>query len=175
MEKSGKPRVIVLDTSAILSGQLEANPAHKYLTCQGVVDEVRFGNLAPERLEAAIMQGLLIVERPEQWALEKTIEAATMTGDITSLSETDLELIAIALQYSVANYDVSLVSDDYGVQNTAMQLGIRVSGRVHPGIRRVVKWILSCPACSSTFRENLKTCPYCGGELRRKPVKNLST
>jgi len=172
-EPEKKPRTYVLDTSAILAGRLEAGLG-KYLTSRGVVDEVRFGNLALERLEAAIEQGSLSVAVPRPETLDKVMAAARETGDLSFLSTTDLELLAIALQESSEGRDVTLITDDYGIQNTAKALNIKFSGAAHPVIRRAVRWSFVCDSCKTSLPQPADKCPYCGNVVRKKPVKKQS-
>jgi len=163
-------KIYVLDTSAILSGQLEGGSG-RYLTCQGVVEEVKFGNLGPERVEAAVNQGLLRVVSPSREALEEVSYKARLTGDLPSLSNTDVELLAVALDEKKSGHAVALVSDDYSIQNTAHMLKLQVFGTIHPGIRKPVQWSFRCEVCGSIYEPVVEYCPSCGGKVRKTHVK----
>ena len=110
----GKPSVYILDSSFFLSGF--PVPDGELYTVHLVVDEVR-----PDRKELhfARSKGLQVMEPSEETVLSVRT-AAEGTGDLGRLSETDISVLALALEKKGI-----LISDDYSIQNCASVLGIR--------------------------------------------------
>jgi UPF0271 protein len=101
------------------------------------------------------------VESPTVEFLNRAKDAAQETGDIRTLSQADLEVLAKALEYGAA-----LATDDYAVQNVALHLGIKIKPIAQPTIRRKLKRTLRCSACGLAF--DGKACPDCGTPARIK-------
>ena len=94
--------------------------------------------------------------------------------------ETDVELLALALELKSKGYRPQVVSDDYSIQNVATQAGIEFLALATFGIKRLLEWIRYCPACHREYPANnsSKECLVCGTALKRKPrrtVKNIKT
>lgn len=91
------------------------------------------------------------------------------------LSETDKQLLALAVELKSAARNPQIVTDDYSIQNVATQLGIEFTALATFGIRRLLEWIRYCPACHREYPANYKsnTCEVCGTELKRKPRRHL--
>jgi UPF0271 protein len=95
------------------------------------------------------------VESPSADALKRARSAAEATGDILVLSQTDLDVLAKAVEYGA-----TLATDDYAMQNVALHLGLRVEPVSQPLIRKKMRRIQRCRACGRTF--DGETCPDCG-------------
>jgi len=160
-----KRKIYVLDTTAFLASFVEGGAA-RLVTVQEVVDEVEYGGLAPQRLETALSKGVVEVLKPSKEAVEDVVAAARRCGDLAKLSQSDIQLLAVASMLSTEN-DVTIVSDDYSVQNTALHLGIKVMGVARQPIRHMIKWVLRCSYCGKVYEGSWKRCPECGGELVR--------
>jgi UPF0271 protein len=101
------------------------------------------------------------VESPSVESLNQAKDAAQETGDIRSLSQADLEVLAKALEYGAV-----LATDDYAVQNVALHLRLKIEPIAQPAIRRKMTRVQRCSACGMTFDGG--TCPDCGTPARRK-------
>jgi UPF0271 protein len=101
------------------------------------------------------------VESPTVESINRAKNAAQETGDIRTLSQADLEVLAKAVEYGAV-----LATDDYAVQNVALHLGLKIEPIAQPVIRRRMKRVQRCSACSSTFEG--EACPDCGTPARRK-------
>ena len=64
------------------------------------------------------------MKAPSQEFLNQAKTASNKVGDSFKLSETDIELLALALELKSTGYNPQIVSDDYSIQNVATQLGI---------------------------------------------------
>lgn len=164
-------KVLVLDTSAFIQGYTVSDQTTILYTTPMVLDEIR-DEMAQIRAENWRHTGKLIVQMPEEASQKHVLEHAQKMGEARALSETDLSLIALTHQLSTDN-DVSLVSDDYSVQNLSDELGLKYTGMNTRGIKRRFQWIHYCPGCRKQFDkpQSDNTCPICGTELKRKPGK----
>jgi UPF0271 protein len=87
------------------------------------------------------------------------------------MSSTDLEIIALALELASGGHDVTIITDDYSVQNIAASFGLKWSGIKYSGITRLIRWKMICDLCKyETYDAGNKTCPRCGSKMRRKPI-----
>ncbi|MFQ5920153.1 MAG: NOB1 family endonuclease [Thermoplasmata archaeon] len=148
---------LVLDTSAILSGMDFAGDVY---VPSSVLREARKGGLDP-RVEAVLETKSRIFE-PRNRDLRRVSEAPQETGDNASLSPTDREVLALALQL-----DAAVVTDDYAIQNVADRLGLHYQPALLPGIRRPEGWSFRCRGCGRYWPQAFEACPVCGAEVRR--------
>jgi UPF0271 protein len=123
-----------------------------------------------------VENGKLRIRTPNDLFLSKVKTAATQVGDTLFLSETDLQLLALALELKTGGYSPLIITDDYSMQNVANQMGIEFASLATFGIRRRWQWIRYCPACHKQYPadSNIKKCQVCGTELKRKPQKKSS-
>lgn len=146
----------ILDSSVFFSfcpveGELYTTPS----VLEELVDLRAKGNF--EKLHA---EGLRIVS-PTKESLALVRGAADKTRDLRVISETDGDLLALAL-----DCDAVLITDDFAIQNVAAELGIAV----HPIQQRAAKkiiWKYRCSGCGKYF-ETDGECPICGAEIKRK-------
>ena len=147
----------VLDSSAFI---------HEYTTDDDVVSipavhEELTGEVAL-RFDAMEGSGMTVhVPAPE--AVDRVRRAAKGSGDAAELSDTDIRLIATALELHAA-----LVTDDYAMQNVAERLDLPVEPIARDGIEEEREWRFQCVGCGRTFDENKERCPICGSDLTRK-------
>jgi UPF0271 protein len=113
------------------------------------------------------------VENPQKSFLEKARDSASEVGDAHFLSETDLQVLALALELKTRGYTPLIATDDYSIQNVAKQMRIEFAPLATFGIRRRLQWLRYCPACHKKYSASYKssTCEVCGTELKRKPLK----
>lgn len=146
----------VLDSSALMN-VFEFESA---VTIQEVLDEIR-NRPTRERLENAFASGKLKLLEPSNESLDKVAQAVQKTKD--SLSSTDQKLIALTI-----DIDAELVTDDLGMQNICLFLGVPFRG-VRKEISRLFKRTFFCPACKRYYSKE-GTCPTCGTALVKKVV-----
>ena len=105
------------------------------------------------------------IEPPLETFKKEVRSKAGVTRDSEELSRTDVDILAKALEYSKREEAV-LVTDDFAVQNTAIQLGIKVMPAGQRRIRDVLLWAKQCIGCKRRFPEG-DVCPVCGSPLRK--------
>ncbi len=106
---------------------------------------------------------------PEQDTVEHVRRTAAASGDEEELSQTDMRLIAAALELGG-----TLVTDDYAMQNVAEQLEVDVEVIAREGITEQRDWLFQCQGCGREFDEQHDRCPICGTELARKNPRNAN-
>lgn len=147
------------------------------VTVPMVKEEIRSNSMVWLRFKTAVESGKLKVKTPLEKFRDNVKASATIVGDSYYLSETDLQILALALELKTTGYCPLIITDDYSIQNVATQIGIEFSSLATFGIRRLLKWVRYCPACHKEYPANYnsKKCAVCGTELKRKPVRQLES
>jgi endoribonuclease Nob1 len=168
-------RVVVLDTSAFLGGFDPFSLGAEQITVPLVEEEIKRNAMIKFRFETAVESGKVKIKTPAQEAQKKVEVSARKVGDSFKLSDTDLQLLASALELKEAGYSPQIITDDYSIQNVATQLGIEFSALITFGIKRLIEWKKYCPACHKEYPvdSKYKECQVCGTELKRKPRKTI--
>jgi endoribonuclease Nob1 len=160
-DSSGTSRKnLVLDTSAFflslpLEGVLYTVPRVE-AELKDLRGKARFSVLLDEGME---------IRSPLRKSQNVAREAAEKSGDLRVLSETDIELIALAAEISG-----TLVSDDFAIQNTAISLNIPVQSIIQREAGPRI-WQMRCTGCGKYFDQmptKAGDCPICGSVLKRK-------
>jgi UPF0271 protein len=166
-------KAVVLDTSALVAGFDPFSISEEQYTVPSVIDEVSRNSVSVLRFETAIESGKVTVRTPKMDFLEKVKASASAVGDAFFLSETDIHVLALALELKANGYRPLVATDDYSIQNVANQMRIEFASLATFGIRRRFHWVRYCPACHRKYTEEYRDtrCKVCGTELKRKPVK----
>jgi UPF0271 protein len=163
---------LVLDTSAFLQGFNSLNKKIVLYTSPLVIQEIH-DEMTKIKVNNWTDTGKLIVQIPKSESIQYILTHSMRMGETKALSETDINVLALTYQLSKEGFDVTLISDDYSIQNLANELGLVYTGLATRGIKRKYYWIYYCPGCKKQFNklefDNL--CPICGTELKRKPKK----
>ncbi|MDH4212918.1 MAG: hypothetical protein OEV85_03260 [Candidatus Thorarchaeota archaeon] len=160
--------IYVIDSGVLFSDWTRQAPNGVFTTTSGVVDEIRN---RPTKFRVDILELLdkLQKETPPIASIRAVVKAAAETGDKPVLSETDIELIALAHAKKMTGISATLVSTDMAILNTARHLRIDILDPSHK-FKDDIRWILICPACnhkSQVSTEGLE-CPICGTQMLRK-------
>ncbi len=159
--------VSILDTSALLNW-----PPDKIST--GICVEGQMKEVVKFSQEKAMLlesQGPSW-EKPRDDSILSVKEAAAKSGDISGLSQIDIQLIALAYQYD----DSILFTDDYRMMNVCSVLGVKCNSVVTKGITEYWRWIVRCSGCgkrtnSTNDMEKLPNCEICGSPQKIKRAK----
>ena len=155
----------VLDTSALISWPIESLEGS--LIVEGQLKEL--SRISPDRLLFVEASGLVCIHPEERYLLEAS-EISRKTGDIVGLSETDLSLLAVTIQFRG-----HLHTDDYRLQNLCSEAGLDWSPIMTEGITESWIWEVRCPVCglegeaskgTLPASESIGNCVDCGTELK---------
>ena len=165
---------MVLDTSAFLAGFDPFSVVEEQVTVSNVEEEIRKNSITWVRFKAATDIGKISMKRPSEESVRQIEACAVQLGDSFFLSETDKQVLALALELKTAAGNPLIITDDYSMQNVAKRLGIEFASLATLGIRRVLEWIRYCPACHREYAANHASieCDVCGTQLKRKPRKH---
>lgn len=171
--KDGHRKVAVLDTSAFVAGYDPFSVDMEQYTVPSVREEIMGNSILRIRFKTALESGRLKIRAPEKTFIDAAKECAAQMGDKFFLSETDLQVLALAEQLRTQGYAPSIVTDDYSIQNVADQMDIEFASLATLGIRYKLQWLRYCPACYKKYPADYRArvCQICGTELKRKPVR----
>jgi UPF0271 protein len=166
-------RVIVLDTSAFLAGFDPFSIGEQQYTIPMVRKEMTRSSMAWVRLKTAVESGRLKIRTPDKTFQDEVKASATAIGDTFFLSDTDIQVLALALELKARGYDPLIATDDYSIQNVADQMGIEFASLATFGIRFRLQWIRYCPACHRKYPADYRSrrCQVCGTALKRKSLR----
>jgi UPF0271 protein len=150
----------VLDTSVLYYGK-DLPTGFELVITPGVARELSREGMS-QRLEL-LMATRVRVSSPSEKSLRRVKEESEMTGDSRRLSDTDKELLALALDLGY-----ELMTDDYSIQNVARSMGIPVRGMDQKGIAEIFEWQAKCKGCGKLFPADVRVCDVCGSETRTR-------
>lgn len=155
----------VLDTSVLYYGK-DLPADHELVTSPGVVRELEREEMG-QRLELLLATRLRVLS-PSKRSIARVEDEAGRTGDSTRLSDTDKEILALAMELGYI-----LMTDDYSIQNLATVLGVPYRGLDQKGITKVLEWESRCTGCGKVLGAEAKECDVCGSptKVRRKRSK----
>jgi len=134
-----REQVLVLDAAAFFARCQLAAYLHRIYTTPRVIEEVRdeYSRLGLE-ISSEIARIEIVEPRPR--FIEDARSIARSLGILEKLSETDIEVIALALQLRSEGLEPVVVTDDYSIQNVLMEAGIRFVTVKTRGIERVKRF-----------------------------------
>ena len=147
---------IVLDSSFFF-GDFPADG--DIFTVPPVVDELK-DIRAKGNFEKWCARGLR-VQSPTEESRKRVLSAARSTKDITVISGTDRDLLALAL-----DLEADLYTDDFAIQNVALALKVKTVPILQRKAR-LVHWKYRCSGCGR-YAEQDGECPVCGAAIKRK-------
>lgn len=105
------------------------------------------------------------VLRPARIYVEEVKEKSGESGDLHKLSEADISLIALALQFSKEEKgETIVVSEDYAIQNYCSIYGLKYKSLRRKEIDTKRRSLKQCKACKKNYSVKLTVCPNCGCE-----------
>jgi UPF0271 protein len=125
----------------------------------GVVRELEKEGMG-ERLQLLLATRVRVLD-PSDRSTKRVEEEARRTGDSRRLSDTDKEVLALALDLGY-----QLVTDDFSIQNLAAVLGIPYMGQEQRGISRVLEWESRCVGCGKRLPADVEECDICGSATK---------
>lgn len=164
-------KVFVLDSTAFYAG-IPFMSTSKYYSTSLVIREVSHNQILSMAISALLESNRLTIIEPLHNLVEEVRLMANKSGDLQKLSSTDISVIALGMQLNKNGHYVTIVSDDYSIQNVVKFCGLRFSPVMTRGISRTIRWFLYCSGCGKVFYEsNTVLCDVCGTKLKRKIKK----
>ena len=154
----------VLDTSVLYYGK-DFPAGYECVITPGVIKELDREGMG-ERLEL-LLATRIRVSSPSNRSMDRVRSEAEKTGDSRRLSETDKELLALAMDLGY-----ELLSDDYSIQNLARVIGIPCKGMDQKGIAEVFEWQAKCIGCGKVFPADVRQCDVCGSATKTRRKKS---
>ncbi len=146
----------ILDSSVFFSdipvkGEIYTTPS----VCDELIDIRSKG-----KFEIFSAAGLQVVS-PGTESRERVVLAAKKTRDSAVISDTDCDLLALALELEAVIY-----TDDFALQNVAGILGVQTIPINQRKAKRV-HWKYRCSGCGRYF-DHYGECLICGSDIKRK-------
>ena len=156
------PPSIVLDSTFFFTPiDLQGRYEKMYTTPQ-VVEELC--DLRGKARYSTLLEAGLRVSEPGSSSLQAVWIAARKTHNDRTLSETDISVLALALELSA-----TIATDDFAIQHTARNLQISVQPLMQ---RRAKKrdFVLYCTGCGKEYETEIE-CPICGAPVQKMKAK----
>lgn len=168
----------IVDANYFIEGNTFIQAPPKIYTTQEAINEVR-DHRSKQRLEEIKLRHEIVIREPSPESYDAVVKCATDSGNVVLLSQTDMGLIALALDFqpsesteqndekeqqktpgfdewiTVDNFGkleedpVTLCTGDATMQCVAMILGIHVVSPTGQRVAEVKRWLLRCAACGA--------------------------
>ncbi|MEZ0290438.1 MAG: hypothetical protein ABWJ42_05045 [Sulfolobales archaeon] len=157
-------RVLVLDTAGLFV--IQSLTSHENLwTVPRALEEV-LDEESRRSLESIIAAGRINIVEPEKRFRDEISRIAVERGFREALSDTDIDVVALAYQLKGLGYEPVIFSDDSFVHRLARIVGIEsVSVRRRVSGRSVLR-IYVCDVCGYKTLKRIDRCPVCGSKMR---------
>ena len=164
-------QVYVVDAGVLFSTWTLKVPEATIVTTSNILTEVR-NRPSQSRTDVLMILNRMRAVNPLDEYIREVEKGASKSGDRSVLSENDIELIALALMLTKERENLTLVSTDLAVLNTARHLKIATldpSGK----FRQEITWSMKCPACQYKAEAPTRDteCPVCGTTMKRTPLR----
>lgn len=156
--------VLVLDTAGFLSKiqlQMYSTNVELYTTFS-VLEEVK-DRESRDALEISLLIDRVKIIQPSKESLAFVSKTADLLGYGNRLSKTDIEVASLAFELKKSS-KVTVLTDDYDLQNLLIHLGIEFMPIKTIGIKEPRVSKNRCRVCGSLLDSGVSKCPICGGE-----------
>jgi UPF0271 protein len=160
-------KLYILDASGIINGFYSKDSLN--IMTSSTVNEIKDIN-TEMLLNNLINDGFLKIEDVD-YSNDKEIDDILMSsGDLMRLSDTDKDIIALALKHDRKGDDVITVTDDYSMQNALKLLNLKFQSVRTKGIQDTIQWKKLCKGCRKEYPADstLEECDICGSPIIRK-------
>jgi UPF0271 protein len=152
--------VYITDSSVFILGMpLSTRVRNRIITTPEVVSELV--DIKSKMVFEAALESGVEVEPSLPHLITEVRSHASRTGDIERLSDTDIGILAKALEHGGI-----LCTDDYAIQNVAESLGIETEPILQEGIKETFEWGRRCKGCGRHFESDVRICQVCGSETK---------
>lgn len=127
--------VYIFDTAAFLSALQLYIYRGEIITTPSVIQEV-IDNESIAKLDIAVVVNRFKVEQPSAIFIEKIKTIAKNLNIYEKLSKTDVEILALAIEYRLRGFKPIVFTDDYDMQKILKYLNIEFKSIKNMGIDR---------------------------------------
>jgi len=166
-------RYRIIDTTALLMWHIPFDTDVINVTTDSVLKEIKKDELTKSIVDSYLEAKRIIVKKPKKEYIDRAYRLALETGDKIKMSDTDIEIVALALQLTDEGSDVEVITDDYSIQNILQRMNINILSYFRK-IKNIYNWVLVCEKCGKKYPNDYdkEYCEICGGRIIRKR-KNL--
>lgn len=166
-------KLYILDASGLINGFYSKDSLN--LMTSSTVNEIRDIN-TEILLNNCISEGFIKIEDVDYSEDEEIKDVLIGSGDFTRLSETDKDIVALALKHKRDGDEVITVTDDYSLQNTLKLLNLKFKSVRTKGIKNTIQWKKICKGCRKEYPADtsLEECDICGSPIIRKRMNSHS-
>jgi UPF0271 protein len=106
-------------------------------------------------------------------SLELIDSTIKLSGDVLRLSLVDKKLLALALSIKKLQGNVTVITDDYTMQNVLKILEIPYKSVLTSGIKQIYAWKRICKGCKKEYSDDYSydECEICGSPIYKKRIK----
>lgn len=159
----------ILDTSAILSGILSKSFEGDLWITEEILSEIKQFELNM-LVKAYIEAGILNIGYPSYGSVRRVISVATKLGEVPALSKADISILALSIDMLSQGKNVVVLTNDYSIQNVALELGIKYKSIGKQKISRKIMWIHYCQDCGYSAKIISNLCPKCGSRNIKRTI-----
>ena len=170
-EDSEEKKYLIIDSTAIIHVMSKENLSDKGTVLvfpESLKSEIQSFQ-AELIFEAFRADSRILFPEPTRQSVEKAKLIAKKTNDLTSLSESDLQVIAIALDFP----NSTVISDDNAIQNVCFNLKIPFKSYSFK-IKTSREYFWKCTVCNQKYKSKQDICIECGSPIKRFYVKKTS-
>ena len=163
-KKEKEARYYILDSTAIihfsLNEEIELEDSQLLLPVD-IQNEIK-STQSRSVLELIESEDKVVYTHPTKESTRKITTIAKETGDLSSLSKIDIQVLALSLDYP----NSTLISDDNAIQNVCSfaKIGFKPT---HFRIKSSRKYYWKCKGCGEKYSTKIQICPECGNEVNR--------
>ncbi|NPA38329.1 MAG: hypothetical protein GXN99_00875 [Candidatus Nanohaloarchaeota archaeon] len=156
MTSSDTPVIYILDTAVFIKNASSWFHDKMCITTYSVYEEL-ITMPAKMEFEKMQLQGMELYS-PKQ----KYKEEIKKRYSYLKLSETDIELLAIALELKEKGKKIIMVTDDYSIQDVCKKENIPFMSVERGTITKSLEWKKICPSCKKEITQDI--CEVCGSK-----------
>ncbi len=162
--------IYVLDASGLINGFYSKE--YENVMTSSTVSEIRDIN-TQMLLNNCMNDGLIKIVDVNYESDASLHESLLKSGDYLRLSDTDKDIVFLAMLIKKYDNDVVVVTDDYSMQNTLKLLNIRYKSVLTRGINKTVTWKKVCKGCRKEYPADYEydDCEICGSQIITKRTK----
>ena len=166
--------IVIYDTSAIIRGILNVKSIKYAYTTHSVLKELRKCRANYTKVIALIEANILEVISPSKNFVKRVKEKATQLGELGKISDTDLEIIALAMSLKNREEDILVMTNDFAIQNILSHLNIKYKSVGLKEIKESREYVYECKNCHAKYETKYSFCPKCGGRVVTKIIRKDS-